>query len=209
MKDTCPWWRDAIFSQAVSQSVNNIYWVPNERRCHETERRHGLWPWGAARTMTESEKRDKAQNAVEAASQQGQPGGWASHVCRAPPTRRAVHSKGLFLSELPAPSRYAPRDVVLASLSLSFPNCKMNSNQGSTRGRASVCAAHSTAHAGVTGHRKPGRARGKQRASAAWDASLLSRLVSVRFQRRAELWNYCFKVWLRRWQKNRILHIWL
>lgn len=47
----------SLVSQAVSQSVNNIYWMPNERGCHETGRRQGLWPWGAARTMMESEKR--------------------------------------------------------------------------------------------------------------------------------------------------------
>ena len=49
----------SLVSQAVSQSVNNIYWVPNERGCHETGRRQGLWPWGAARTMMESEKRKR------------------------------------------------------------------------------------------------------------------------------------------------------
>lgn len=34
----------SLVSQAVSQSVNNIYCVSNERRYYKIERRHRLWP---------------------------------------------------------------------------------------------------------------------------------------------------------------------
>lgn len=34
MEDTCPWWNDAI-GPSANLSINNIYWVSNERRYHE------------------------------------------------------------------------------------------------------------------------------------------------------------------------------
>lgn len=190
MKDTCPWWRDAIFSQAVSQSVNNIYWVPNERRCPETARRRGLWPWGAARTMTESEQRDKARKAIEAAPQQERPGGCTTHLCGAPPARGAIYAKGLFITELLGPSSNAAKDVSYLLRASVSPAAKGAQNWGPRRepSKASACAARSTARArrGQKAPEAPRRSRGKGRAPTAGcgGTSPLSRPVI-----RRSVWN--------------------
>lgn len=131
----------SLVSQAVSQSVNNIYWVPNERGSHETERRQGFWPWGAARTM-ESEKRQRHTHRKQEKQRliKGLSRGWAPCLCWAPTAQQPRHSLGLLISELIRYSNNPVREVVLISTSLSFLTRKINSSEQSRCGKARVGA---------------------------------------------------------------------
>ena len=143
----------SLVSQAVSQSVNNIYWVPNERGCHETERRQGSWPWGAARTMMESEKRQRHAHRKQEQQRlrKGLSRGWAPRLCWAPAAQQPCHSLGLLISELIGYSNNPVREVVLISTSLSFLTCKINSSEQSRCGKARVGAVCPTVQE-VRGH---------------------------------------------------------
>lgn len=147
----------------------------------------------------------------------GNPGDGAPHVCWAPmarqPMLRAFFYYYYFLiSKLNGYPSSPVREVALTSLSLSFLNCKMNSNEWSRSHKTRVCAAWPATGA-VRGHWTPAGEGQEQRTASATAVRTPPPFTASEkmeaFKGWEELWNYCFNICSRRWQRNHNMHIWL
>lgn len=119
----------SLVSQAVSQPVNNIYWVPNERSAARQggdmgsglEGQPGQW---------RSQREDRRHDYKMLEKQHHCKGsrGWSPSPLLST-CGEAAHAKGLFISELSGCPSNPGREVAFTSPSLSFLTWKINSNE--------------------------------------------------------------------------------
>lgn len=174
-----------LVSQAVSQSVNNIYWVPNESSA--MRQRRGVGSGLEGRQDNGSQRKGGGHDPRMPEKQHLGQGHWkmgTSHLLST--CNRAAHTKGLFGSELDGPPNNPVGEAVFTSPSLSFLSCKMSSNEMPRSGGTGVCAAGLSAAA--CGHcHGLGRAPEQGNAAAAVPDPRLLRAITKMLGRAREL----------------------